>query len=505
MSTTIGSISFIGAGPGDPRLLTLRGRELLERATVIVFEEGVHPETLALAPHAERHERPRAASPEAVADELVRHARAGHHVARVFVGDPFAFRGGTVELARVRAAGIAGEVVAGVIAPTAVAVYTGLALNRAADVTPSIAVAVVQDAEHLHDWTKLSLATDTLVLVVHFEQVEQITETLTYYGRPPQTPAALVRDVSLPSQRVVLDTLVGVRKHARSFGGGHGMLVVGDSLGERDLLRWFEARPLFGKRILVTRAEGQAQRTAALLRARGAEPVIVPMIAFEPPPEPDAVRAAIADLRPWTDGGAVVFTSENGVRAFFDALAAAGKDARALGAAIVGAVGPGTESALASRGVRADVVAKEFRGEGLAQALLERFGGARPRVLVARAKDAREVLPDTLRAAGCTVDVLPVYVTVPAPDAPRRLGALLSGEGGGLDAILFTSASTVDRFADALAQAGLAISAIPPSIRIGSIGPITTAAAAKRGITVHVEAAEFTVPALIDALERSYS
>ncbi|CAN5792994.1 uroporphyrinogen-III C-methyltransferase [soil metagenome] len=491
-----GTIVFIGAGPGDPRLLTLRGAELIDRASVIVHEEGVHEDTLARAPTAARIEKRRDAAPETVADDLIRLAHAGHDVARIFVGDPFAFRGGTVELARIRAAGFPGEVVAGVIAPTAAAVYTGLALNRASDVTPSIALAVVNDAANLHDWTKLSLATNTLVLVVHFHQVEEISETLTYYGRPPQTPAALVRDVSLPSQRVVLDTLVGVRKLAASFGEGHGLLLVGDSLAERALLRWFEGRPLFGKRVLVARAEGQARRTAALLRARGAEHGRAPTIACVPAPDQASVDAALDRLGSY---GAVVFTSENGVRTFFGALAARGSDARALAAAKVGVVGPATRDALLERGVRADVMAKEFRGEGLAEALLQSFGDERPRVLVARARDAREILPDTLRAAGCTVDVIALYATVPAPCAADRSRALMSGAEGGVDAVLFTSASTVDQFADALAGAPLS-----PAVRVASIGPITSDAARKRGFSVQVEAPESTVAALIGALEASY-
>lgn len=495
--TKPGHISFIGAGPGDPRLLTLRASELLAGATVVVHEEGVHEETLARAKGAKRIVKRRDEPPEAVADELVRWAREGHEVARVFVGDPFAFRGGTVELARVRAAGIDGEVVAGVIAPTAVAVYTGLALNRATDVTPSVALAVVHDAGHLHDWTKLSLATDTLVLVVHFHQVEEITETLTYYGRSPETPAALVRDVSLPTQRVMLDTLVGIRKHVAGFGHGHGMLLVGESLSERELLRWFDSRPLFGKRILVARAEGQARRTADLLRSRGAEPVIVPMISFVPPPDRAPIDAAIDRLGEY---GVVVFTSENGVEAFFEALAAHGRDARALGSARVAVVGPATRDALLARGVRADVTAKDFRGEGLATAILESLGDARPKILLARARDAREVLPETLRAAGCEVNVVPVYVTIPAAGASDRLRALFSGEGGGIDAVLFTSASTVDHFADALGG-----QAIPKTVTFASIGPVTSDAARKRGFTVHVEAKAATVPALVDALEGAFA
>lgn len=271
-----------------------------------------------------------------------------------------------------------------------------------------------------------------------------------------------------------------------SEGGGRGRVSFGS----------FDARPLFGKRVLVTRAEGQAQETAAMLRERGAEPVLVPTIAFEPPTDPTLLSKALASLG---DYGWVLFTSENGVRFFWESLTRQGLDARALCAARLGAVGPGTARALAARGVHADVVAKEFRGEGLAQAVLDAMGSERPRVLVARAEEAREVLPDTLRSAGCVVDVVPTYATRPAKGAGERLHALLAA--GSVDAVLFTSASTVTKLCDALGSGAAELLA---KVKVASIGPITTAEAQKRGMVVAVEANPYTLPALVDALEDSY-
>jgi uroporphyrinogen III methyltransferase/synthase len=253
--------------------------------------------------------------------------------------------------------------------------------------------------------------------------------------------------------------------------------------------------PLSGKRVLVTRAEGQAEKLVAMLRERGAEPLVVPLIAFEPPTDPEPLRRALASL---ADYGWVLFTSENGVRFFWESLTHQGLDAAVLGNARLGAVGPGTAQALEARGLRVDVVAKEFRGEGLARVLLDAMGADRPRVLLARAEEAREVLPDTLRAAGCVVDVVPVYVTRAVKGAGERLRELL---GEGVDAVMFTSASTVGSFCDALGPSAKDLLA---TVKVASIGPITTEAAQKRGLDVAITAGSHTLPALVDALEASY-
>lgn len=502
-------VSFIGAGPGDPRLLTLRGAELLGQADVVLYDEDVHTEVLELARDgAERVRVSRDARPEDNVPDLVARARGGANVARLFYGDPFAFRGGAIELAGVRQARVEVEVVAGVIAPTAAAAYSGLALSRYDDVTPSVALAVVNEAEELHDWRKLSLATDTLALLTDIDQVLEITHTLTYYGRKPETPAALVRDVSLPSQKVVLGTLVGVRKHIAEFEPTRPedqrmvLLVVGDSIAGREALRWFDTRPLSGKRVLVTRTAEQGRAMAAMLRERGAEPVLVPMIELHPPEDLAPVHRAAHELGSYAW---VAFTSENGVRAFFDVLAADGLDARAFGKSRVAVIGPGTAAALAAHGVHADVVAKEFRGEGLAKAMLDAMGadakGAR--VLVARAKQARAALPDALRGAGCVVEVIATYETRPAPRAvTERCRALL--EGGRVDAVTFTSASTVHGFCDAVG-ADAAVLLAKSSALVASIGPITTEAASAFGIKVHATATAYTLEGLLMAMEAAFT
>ncbi len=509
----MGRVAFIGAGPGDPRLLTLRGAELLSLADVVIYDEDVHEDVLDIA----RAEVPRIrvsrdTRPEVNIPDLVTRARSGSNVARLFFGDPFAFRGGAIELAGVRQAQVEVEVVAGVIAPTAAAAYCGLALSRYDDVTPSVALAVVNEAEELHDWRKLSLATDTLALLTDVEQVLEITHTLTYYGRKPETPAALVRNVSLPSQKVVLDTLVGIRKHLDEFAPrpedrAMVLLVVGDSISGREALRWFDTRPLSGKRILVTRTAEQGRKTAALLRERGAEPVLVPTIEIHPPADPaPAMRAAreLASPSPRGSYAWVAFTSDNGVRAFFEVLRSQNLDTRAFGRSKIAAIGTGTAAALALHGLTADLVAKESRGEGLAKAILDRIGEARgERVLIARAKQAREALPDALRAGGCEVDIAPVYETHPAaPETVKRIRTMLDDRK--LDAITLTSASTVHGLCDALGDS--AASAIEQSGAIvASIGPVTTEAAIARGLTVHTTATASTLDGLITALELTFS
>ncbi len=505
----MGRVSFIGAGPGDPRLLTLRGAELLEQADVVMYDEDVHTDIVDLARgSASRVMVARDATPESNIPDLVSRARGGAHVVRLFYGDPFAFRGGAIELGGVRQAHVEVEVVAGVIAPTAAAAYCGLALSRYEDVTPSVAIAVVNEAEELHDWRKLSLATDTLALLTDIEQVLEITHTLTYYGRKPETPAALVRNVSLPSQQVAIDTLVGIRKHIPEFERAHVeksmvLLVVGESISGREALRWFDTRPLSGKRVLVTRTAEQARKTSAMLRERGAEPIVVPTIEIHPPKDPTAMQCAAREVGTYAW---VAFTSENGVRAFFDALAAQNLDARAFKQARIAVIGPGTAAALADKGLTADVVAKEYRGEGLAKAMLDAMqGGPSKRVLIARAKQAREALPEALRAGGCEVDVVPVYETLPAPrEVTDRLRTLFTTQDRRIDAITFTSASTVYGFCDAMGD-GVAELVKRSGALVASIGPVTTEAAIARGLEVQATAATYTLDGLMAVLEGAFS
>ena len=484
-------------------MLTLRGAELVGRADVVVHSGDVHEETIARAKReADVVAIARGTAVEQVASLLVEKAREGKSVVRLFSGDPMLFASGDTEVAIVARQGVAIEIVAGVIVPTAAAAYTGLALSSPEDASPSVAFAVVSQVEQLHDWKVLSLATDTLALLIDAEHVEEITETLTYYGRAPDTPAAIVRNASLPSQRVACDTLVAIRKHAPSFAPGQVLLLVGAPLAQREGLRWFDTRPLFGKRVLLTRPRGQGERTAALLRERGAEPVVLPTIAIHPPADPARLDAAVRDLR----AGAytlVAFTSANGVERTWEAIVAVGADARAFGAARLAAIGPATARALEGHGLRPDVLAKEFVGEGLAEAILAAVpaaGDVRPRALLARAAKARDALPEALRAGGWDVDVVAAYETrAPGPEVGERLAEAL--EGPGVDAVVFTSSSTVDNLCDLVGDRAAELLA---RVRVASIGPVTSATAAKRGLRVDVTAAEYTLPGLVRALEESW-
>jgi uroporphyrinogen III methyltransferase/synthase len=277
--------------------------------------------------------------------------------------------------------------------------------------------------------------------------------------------------------------------------------------GSSQARAWMSARALFGKRVLLARAREQASETAELVRSRGAEPVLVPTIEIGPPSDPASLRRALSDVRAGRYGW-VAFTSANGVERTWAELEAEGGDARSLSVVRIAAIGPATARALAGHGLRADVVAREFRGEGLAAAMLEAMGlgpsseggPPAPRVLLARAARARDVLPEALRDAGCVVDVVAAYETRPPPVEVRdSLAREL--EGGRIDAVAFTSSSTVENLCDLLGDR--APSLLAP-LRIAAIGPITRDTAVARGLRVDVVPAEYTVPALVSALAESY-
>ena len=291
-------------------------------------------------------------------------------------------------------------------------------------------------------------------------------------------------------------------ERARSMGEEELLVAVG---APDDELRWFERQPLFGKRVLVTRpreahAHGQVGSTATLLGEEGAQAVVVPTVHIHPPADPAPLARAVEELR----AGAyawVAFTSANGVERTWDAIVASDGDARVFGAARLAAIGPATARALERHGLRPDVTAKEFRGEGLAEAMIAVIGARGGRVLLARAAKARDVLPQALRAAGCTVDVVAAYETHPAPrEAMDAIAVEL--EAGGIDAATFTSSSTVDHLCDAL---GPRAAPLLGRTRIACIGPVTAETARGRGLRVDVEAREYTLPGLIRALAESYA
>ncbi len=510
-----GVVYLVGGGPGDPGLLTVRGAELLATADVILHDELVHPALLERVREGaevrcvgKRGGEPGAkqASQAAIDADLIALARAGRSVVRLKGGDPFLFGRGSEEAESLVAAGVPFEVVPGVPSPLGAAAYAGISLTHR-DLASSVTfVSAVTRAGAGFPFAELASVRGTICVLMGMHRLAEVCDGLVRdAARDPSTPVAVIQWGTRAEQAVVEGPLSGIAALARRAGlGSPAIVVVGPVVSLRRTLRWFDVRPLFGKRVLVTRPAGQAAATAELLRRRGAEPVELPAIALFPPPDPACVAAAARGL----DGYDVVaFTSENGVVAFFRELDAQRRDARAFGRARVAAVGSGTAAALLARGVRADIVPTDFRGEALADAILAdpavaaAISRGAARILVPRALVAREVLPERLRAAGCEVSVVPVYETRPT-SADRRAELARRLEAREVSAVLLTSSSTADSLCDLLGPRAAELLA---RVVVASIGPITTATAEKRGLTVAVTATVSTTAGLVDALERHFA
>ncbi len=494
-------VSFVGTGCGDPRLLTLRAAELIAEADAVIFDPEIHPDILGRV----REGTPRIPAPPLMPADLLGgmladEAKTGKNVVRLTFADPLLFGWADAESLAVSRAGVPIEVVPGISAFVAVGAFAGAPLTRSSDVSQSVAVvSVTRGHEALHDWEKLATATDTLAIACDADSMAETARSLVFYGRRDTDRVTIVESVSLPTQRVTESTLgeAPLLPRPRSE---RVVMLVGENSAPLPHLAWLEKKPLFGRRVLVTRTREQSGGAAALLRERGADPVIMPTIEIHAPSDPIPMIESIENLSRY---GWVVFTSANGVERTFAELRRQGRDARAFANAQVAAIGPGTAAALEHLGITADVVAKEHRGEGLAKELLARIDAlpAKPRVLVARAEVARDVLPDALRAAGCDVDVVSVYMTRSPPRALLAgLAALL--EAGEIDAVTFTSASTVDHLCDALEARAAELLA---HTCVASIGPITTEAAQKRGVRVDVTANASTLAGLVSALESHFA
>lgn len=499
-----GRVYLVGAGPGDPELITRRGARRIAEADLVLYDALAHPDLLELArPGAERvfvgkragrvHERQ-----ETLNARMIAAAREGKVVVRLKGGDPYLFGRGSEEAEALARAGIPFEVVPGVGSPSAAAAYAGISLTHR-DLGSSVAYITAAFAADKsgpgHDWSKLATATDTLVVFMGSRNLRALTDALVLHGRPASTPAAVVVRGSLPSQRVIEGTLGTLAALADAADAGTPALtIVGDVVSLRRELRWYDTQPLFGARVLVTRPSGQEGSLVTMLRDRGAEPVCAPAIAIAAPADPAPLAAAARALGTYDW---VVLTSANGVRALFGALDDAALDARAIGRAKVLAIGPATAEALRSRGVRADLVPEEFRGEAAADALLRTGSAAGRRFLLPRAEVARDVLPETLRAAGGHVDVVAAYRNVPPDDAGRaRLAALVRERA--VDYVTFTAPSTVREVLAVLGEGGVSALA---SLRVASIGPVTTEAALKLGVRVDATATSYTAEGLVLALE----
>ncbi len=479
------TVYLVGAGPGDPGLLTRRGEELLRRADVVVYDRLASPALLGLVPAgAVLVDVGKAPGRVAMAQEeinelLVARGAAGLEVVRLKGGDPFVFGRGGEEAEACGDAGVPFEVVPGVTSAIAAPAYAGIPVTHRGLSTSVTIVTGHEDPTKSGtdtDWAALARGTGTLVVLMGAGHLSDIAKALLAGGRAPSTPVAAIRWGTRPEQRTVRGTLATIAE----LGVASPSAIVIGAVAGLDL-GWFEQRPLFGRRVVVTRAREQASELRLRLEQLGAEVIELPSIALE---SLDFDLPAL-DRYEW-----IVFTSANGVDAFFDrGLASVGLDARALAPARVAAIGPGTERALARRGIRADLVPDRFVAESLLAALPDpESSGAR--VLLARAETARDVLPDGLAARGYAVDVLAVYRAVPVAPDPADVARVRAGE---VDAITFTSSSTVSNFADAVGP----FEGTPPVI---SIGPVTSETARKRGLAVDAEADPHTIDGLVEAL-----
>ena len=483
-------VYLVGAGPGDPELITLKARRLLETADVILHDHLANPALLAFAPasaeliYVGKKKSDHVFSQEQICELLVERGRRGLNVIRLKGGDPFLFGRGGEEAEALADAGLEFEVVPGVTSPLGIAAYTGVPLTHR-DHTSVVTFVTGHDVAKI-DWSKAG-ASETLVIYMGLSHFDEIAARIIAGGRSGSTPAMAVRWGTRPDQEVVagtLETLPGLI-HA------HGLkppatILVGDVVALRDKLSWFEKLPLFGRRIVVTRAKDQADSLSTPLRQLGAEVVELPTIEIRPASDYGPLDAAIARL---SEYAWLIFTSVNGVKYFLDRLDAATADLRSIRGRLC-AIGPATRDALQRFHLKVDVMADEYVAEGLLRSL-EHFDLKGARVLIARAAVARDILPDELRKRGAEVDVVEAYRTGVPGDLAGRAAIVLREKA---DWITFTSSSTATNLIAATGSTGLG------GARIASIGPVTSATLRDLGVTVAVEAAPHTVPGVIDAI-----
>lgn len=500
-----GIVYLIGAGPGDPGLITVRGQECLRRADVVIYDYLANPAFLdAAAPDAEkiyvgkrkgRHHRPQ----DEISRLLVEKARQGRTVARLKGGDPYVFGRGGEEAQCLHREGIAFEVVPGVTSGFAAAAYAGIPLTHR-DYTTSLGLVTGHEnpAKKMStlDWEKLATGVGTLVFYMGMANLSLIAGKLIEYGRSPQTPVAVIRWATTPRQQTLVATLETVVEEAAKSGiKPPAVILVGDVINLREDLRWFDNRPLFGKRIMVTRTAEQARPFADMLAAQGAEALCCPTIAVEPPLDWTGLDDAIAALSR-TD--MLVMTSANAVDALFDRFSSLGRDVRALAGVEIAAVGPKTALALRRRGISPDLVPDNYRAEGVVELLVDR-GVEGKRVLYPRASLARDLIPEKLTAAGAEVADPVAYRTVPPPEGAGRIRELL--EAGDIDAVTFTSSSTVENFVD---MVGSDVHRLLEGVAVVSIGPLTTASAERFGLSVAVQPQKYTLEAMLEAMTDYY-
>jgi uroporphyrinogen III methyltransferase/synthase len=481
-----GRVYLVGAGPGDPELLTLKGQRVLETADVVLFDHLANEELLRHVPPASeriyvgKKKADHALSQDEIARLMIACAEAGKIVVRLKGGDPFLFGRGGEEVEALVAAGIPFQVIPGVTVPVGLAAYTGVPLTHREHT--SVVTFVTGHAPASIDWSNVS-GSETIVIFMGLTTLADIAARLIEAGRNPQTPAMAVRWATRPTQQTIVAPLAEIAARVAEAGmKPPATIVIGDVVGLRERLDWFEHLPLFGRRVVVTRAADQAGALSKLLTQAGAEAIELPVISLEP--TEDATALLRLSFYDW-----LVFTSVNGVRYFVEHMERLGVDIRRWPPRVA-AIGPATAEAIARLHVKVDAIPESFVAEGLAAAF-EQFEMTGRKVLVARAAEGRDVVPEALRQRGARVDVVDIYRNVVPPDAPGRAREVFAHKP---DWVTFTSSSTVKNLLSMIDRPTL------DGVRLASIGPATSETMRKHGLIVDAEAEPHTMEGLVRAM-----
>ncbi len=497
-------VYLIGAGPGDMGLLTLKGKDILEKADVVVYDALANAamldfarkdaELIYVGKRANKHAMPQ----DGINALIVEKAKEGKVVARLKGGDPYIFGRGGEEAEELLAAGVPFEEVPGISSTIAGPAYAGIPLTHRSFASSVTLITGHEDPTKpgsVHNWKALAESASTLVFVMGMKNLPKITTNLIDAGLSPDTPAALVHWGTTAQHRSLAATLGTLHEESQKQGFTNpSVIVVGHVVSLRDKLNWFEHKPLLGKGIVVTRAREQASGLAHTLAELGAHVIQFPTIEIYDLDEYSEVDAAIKDLANYQW---LVFTSVNGVKHFWKRLTKHGLDSRALGTGQgkkVAAIGPATADILREKGIEPDFIPEKYVAEGVVEGMLK-LGMQGQNILLPRAKEAREVLPDALREAGANVHVLPIYETRPA--GARKEEVLEELAAGRIHSITFGSSSTVDNF---LALVDKETLEKHPEVQLASIGPVTTKTLEKHGLPCHIQPEEYTIPALVEVL-----
>lgn len=506
MAAKTGKVFLIGAGPGDPGLLTVKAKECIEAADVVVYDYLASPLLLKYARkeaqmiYVGKKGGDHTLSQDQINLLLVEKAKQGLDVARLKGGDPFVFGRGGEEAQMLLSHGVPYEVVPGVTSAIAAPAYAGIPVTHR-DHTSFVSFITGHEDPTKEDtsmqWDIFAKSNATLVFLMGVKNLENIVRNLMENGKPPETPVALVRWGTTPQQQTVTGTLETIVERVRQANlKSPSIIIIGDVVALRDELAWFDNRPLFGKKIVITRARSQASDLVDKLSKLGASCIEIPTIEIAPPDDNVPLKSAVENLEQYDW---VVFTSVNGVKFFFDTLYDMGKDVRTLGHLKFACIGPVTKERLMDHGIISDILPETYRAESVVQAF-SHMDMKNKRVLLPRARIARTILPEELAKMGAQVDEVTAYETKLNSEGKQALIRLLKDRE--IDAVTFTSSSTVTNFMSFFETKE--DKELLKQVLFASIGPITSDTARSLGIEPHIEAKEYTIPGLIDSLLNYY-